>query len=62
MSFLEDLSFAHALMLLAAIALGWGWGRRYVKFGGTLHERVATLEIKVQRLLDERSRDDIESG
>ena len=50
MSFLEDLTFAQALMLLAAVALGGIWGRRWVRFGGTLHERVTRLEIEVQRL------------
>ena len=56
MSFLEDLTFAQALMLLAAVYFGWSWARRYVQFGGTLHERVATLEIEVQRLSEETKR------
>jgi hypothetical protein len=56
MSFLEDLSFAQALMLLAAVYFGGTWGRRYVKFGGTLHERVARLENEVQRLSEETER------
>ncbi len=50
LSFLEDLSFAQVLMLLAAIYFGGIWGRRWVKFGGTLHDRVSRLEIEVQRL------------
>ena len=37
-------------MLLAAIYFGGIWGRRWVKFGGTLHDRVSKLEIEVQRL------------
>lgn len=52
LSFLEDLSFAQAMILLAVIALGWSWGRRWVKFG-TLHDRVTRLEIEVQRLSEE---------
>ena len=50
LSFLEDLSFAQVLMLLAAVYFGGIWGRRWVKFGGTLHDRICRLELEVQRL------------
>ena len=58
MSFLEDLTFAQALMLLAAIAIGGSWGRRWVKHGGSLRDRVCRLEIEVQRLADQAGQAD----
>ena len=52
MSFLEDLTFAQALMLVAVMFLSAAWARGWVKYGGTLHDRVCRLETEVARLAD----------
>ncbi|MYE16192.1 MAG: hypothetical protein F4Y07_06905 [Gemmatimonadetes bacterium] len=52
MSFLEDLTFAQALMLVAVMFLSVAWARRWVKYNGTLHDRVCRLEAEVRRLAD----------
>ena len=52
MSFLEDLTFAQALMLVAVLFLSGAWARRWVKYNGTLHDRVCRLEADVRRLAD----------
>ncbi len=49
MSFLEELTFAQALMLVAAVWFGATYARNWVK-GNSLHQRVAKLEFEVKRL------------
>ena len=52
MSFLEDLTFTQALIFLAVLFLSAAWARRWVKYGGTLHDRVCRLDAEVRRLAD----------
>ena len=52
MSFLEDLTFAQALILIAVVWFAATYARSWVK-GDSLHQRVTKLEFEVKRLADQ---------